>query len=49
MAKIVILTMCPGGGCPRMAVMGADAFFRDDYDGEINLSTRLLKKLSALK
>ncbi|MDE1873509.1 MAG: hypothetical protein KGI04_00090 [Candidatus Micrarchaeota archaeon] len=48
MVKIVVLTMCPNGGCPRMGVTGRNAFFRDDYKGKISMKTKLLMKISSL-
>ena len=46
MSKVIILRMCPGVGCPRMAVTGEKALFRDDYKGQVNVKSKLLKKLS---
>ncbi len=46
---VVILNICPMGGCPRIGVSGNKAFFRDDYKGNIAMSAKLLRKLSALK
>lgn len=49
MAKIIVLTMCPNGGCPRIGITGKSTFFKDDYNGKVNMTPELLRKLSALK
>lgn len=48
MTKVVVLTMCGVGGCPRIAITGKGGFFRDDYKGKVKMGTKLIKKMSIL-